>query len=134
MTQYVPKWPDTLGALYDGRTDTLVDHQMPACQASGFSPMAEPRRRYVTRWVKERLAGQPSRSELLHELKRWLYEQRILIQHDRALKRLISQAVEASEKALANALMQAYVWKLVQSGASRATPQRSGPDDSAFRP
>lgn len=98
----------TLGALYDGRTDTLVDHQMLAYQALGFSPMAEHQRRYVTRWLKERLAGQPSRNDLLHELKRWLYEHRILIPHDRALKRLISQAVEASEAALADALAQAY--------------------------
>ncbi|MFJ1260683.1 hypothetical protein [Cupriavidus sp. CuC1] len=43
----------TLGALYDGRTDTLVDHQMLAYQALGFSPMAEHQRRYVTRWLKE---------------------------------------------------------------------------------
>ncbi|CAG9184814.1 Tn3 family transposase ISBusp1 [Cupriavidus laharis] len=98
----------TLSALYDGRTDTLVDHQMLAYQALGFSPMAEHQRRYVTRWLKERLAGQPSRSDLLHELKRWLYEHRILIPHDRALKRLISQAGEAFESALADALVQAY--------------------------
>ncbi|MCZ3114930.1 hypothetical protein NYZ21_21065, partial [Acinetobacter baumannii] len=62
----------------------------------------------VTRWLKERLAGQPSRSDLLHELKRWLYEHRILIPHDRALKRLISQAGEAFVSALADALVQAY--------------------------
>ena len=98
----------TLSALYDGRTDTLVDHQMLAYQALGFSAMAEHQRRYVTRWLKERLAGQPSRSELQHELKRWLYEHRILIPHDRALKRMISQAVAASEAALTNALLLAY--------------------------
>ncbi|UBM07889.1 Tn3 family transposase [Cupriavidus metallidurans] len=104
----IPPDMGTLGALYDGRTDTLVDHQMLAYQALGFSPMAEHQRRYVMRWLKERLAGQPSRSDLLHELKRWLYEHRILIPHDRALKRLISQAVEASEATLAEALVQTY--------------------------
>ena len=98
----------TLTALYDGRTDTLVDHQMLAYQALGFSPIVEHQRRYVTRWLKERLAGQPSRIELLHELKRWLYEHRILISHDRALKRLIGQAVTASEVALTEALVLAY--------------------------
>lgn len=98
----------TLSALYDRRTDTLVDHQMLAYQALGFSPMAEHQRRYVTRWLKERLAGQPSRSDMLHELKRWLYEHRVLIPHDRALKRLISQAVEVSEAALTDALVLAY--------------------------
>lgn len=69
----------TLNALYDGRTDTLSNHQMLAYQALGFSPMAEHQRRYVTRWLKERLTGQPSRTELFHELKRWLYEHRILL-------------------------------------------------------
>jgi hypothetical protein len=69
----------TLRSLYDGRTDTLVDHQMLAYQALGFGPMAEHQRRYVVRWLKERLSGRPERGRLLHELKRWLYEHRILI-------------------------------------------------------
>ncbi|CAG2147290.1 hypothetical protein LMG19282_03123 [Cupriavidus campinensis] len=60
----------TLSALYDGRTDTLVDHQILAYQALYLSPMAEYQRRYVTRWPKERLAGQHNRSDMLHELKR----------------------------------------------------------------
>ena len=98
----------TLTALYDGHTDTLVDHQMLAYQALGFSPVAEHQRRYLTRWLKERLAGQPRRTELLHELKRWLYEHRILIPHDRALKRLINQAVIDFETALNDALVLAY--------------------------
>ncbi len=98
----------TLSALYDGRTDTLVDHQILAYQALGFSPLAEHQRRYVMRWLKERLAGQPNRSDMLHELKRWLYEHRVLIPHDRALKRLISQAVEISEASLTDALVLAY--------------------------
>ncbi|GAB7545449.1 hypothetical protein CS8_051300 [Cupriavidus sp. 8B] len=42
----------TLGALYDGRTDTLVDHQMQAYQALELSPTAERQRRYVTLWLK----------------------------------------------------------------------------------
>ncbi len=98
----------TLNALYDGHTDTLSNHQMLAYQALGFSPMAEHQRRYVTRWLKERLTGRPSRTELFHELKRWLYDHRILIPHDRALKRLISQAVATAETALAVALVRAY--------------------------
>ncbi len=112
----------TLNALYDGRTDTLSNHQMLAYQALGFSPMAEHQRRYVTRWLKERLTGQPSRTALFHELKRWLYEHRILIPHDRALKRLISQAVATAEAALAVALVRAYGASLDTWGISLARP------------
>jgi hypothetical protein len=47
--------------------------------------MAEHQRRYVVRWLNERLTGRPERGDLLYELKRWLYEHRILIGHDRLL-------------------------------------------------
>ena len=98
----------TLRSLYDGRTDTLVDHQMLAYQVLGFGPMAEHQRRYVVRWLKERLSGRPERGQLLHELKRWLYEHRILIAHDRLLKRLIVQAVQGVEVALTDTLARAF--------------------------
>ncbi|MFS8979338.1 DUF4158 domain-containing protein [Cupriavidus necator] len=90
----------TLNALYDGRTDTLWPTK-PSASIRWLSTSA-------ASWLKERLTGQPSRSELFHELKRWLYEHRILIPHDRALKRLISQAVATAETALAVALVRAY--------------------------
>jgi hypothetical protein len=45
---------------------------------------------------------------LLHELKRWLYEHRILIAHDRLLKRLIVQAVQDVEVALTDTLTRAF--------------------------
>ncbi len=54
--------------------------------------MAEHQRRYVVRWLKERLTGRPDRGDLLYELKRWLYEHRILIVHDRLLSRFIVRA------------------------------------------
>jgi hypothetical protein len=98
----------TLRSLYDGRTDTLVAHQMLAYQVLGFRPMAEYHRRYVVRWLKERLSGRPERGQLLHVLKRWLYEHRILIVHDRLLKRLIVQAVQSVEVALTDTLARAF--------------------------
>lgn len=64
----------TLRALYDDRTDTLADHQKLAYDALGFRPMAEHQRRYVVRWLKERLSGRQDSSTALYDLKRWLYD------------------------------------------------------------
>jgi hypothetical protein len=70
--------------------------------------MAEHRRRYVLRWLKERLHGRPARGDLLHELKQWPYDHRIFISHDRLLKRLIVQAVQHLESALTDALLHVF--------------------------
>ncbi|UMY33482.1 Tn3 family transposase [Burkholderia contaminans] len=98
----------TLRALYDDRTDTLTDHQKLAYEALGFKPMAEHQRRYVVRWLKERLSGRQDRSTALFDLKQWLYEHRVLIVHDRALRQLIVQAVQDVETALTQRLEAAF--------------------------
>ncbi len=98
----------TLRALYDDRTDTLADHQRLAYDALGFQPMAEHQRRYVVRWLKERLSGRQDRSTALFDLKQWLYEHRVLIVHDRALQQLIVQAVQDVEAALIHRLEVAF--------------------------
>ncbi|WP_341315095.1 DUF4158 domain-containing protein [Paraburkholderia sp. IMGN_8] len=102
--QYVPRnlWqhpgeqlglepPDlgTMYALYDGHTDTLIEHQSCAYRALGFGPMTEHQRRYVVRWLKTVIMGRQDRTSLLQDLKRWLYEHRILLQRDRALRQLV---------------------------------------------
>lgn len=98
----------TLRALYDDRTDTLADHQKLTYEALGFQPMAEHQRRYVIRWLKERLSGRQDRSTALFDLKQWLYEHRVLIVHDRALRHLIVQAVQDVETALTHRLEAAF--------------------------
>ena len=98
----------TLRTLYETRERTLFDHQVLAYRALGFVPMAEHQRRYVVRWLKERLSGRPNRADLMQELKRWLYEHRILIQQDRALKPLLVQAARDIETALGASLLQAF--------------------------
>ncbi|CAE6723466.1 Tn3 family transposase ISBusp1 [Paraburkholderia nemoris] len=94
-----PPDPGTLRTLYEIRERTLFDHQVIAYQALGFVPMAEHQRRYVVRWLKERLAGRPNRADLMQELKRWLYEHRILIQQDRALTPLLVQVAGGDQSA-----------------------------------
>ncbi|MGF6736062.1 hypothetical protein OKW50_008235 [Paraburkholderia youngii] len=92
----------TLRTLYETRERTLFDHQVLAYRTLGFVPMAEHQRRYVVRWLKERLSGRPNRADLMQELKRWLYEHGILIQQDRALKPLVVQAARDVEGSGAN--------------------------------
>lgn len=87
----------TLRVLYDDRTDTLADHQKLAYETLGFQPMAEHLRRYVVRWLKERLSGRQDRSTALLDLKQWLYEYRVLIVHDRALRQLMMIALERTK-------------------------------------
>jgi hypothetical protein len=70
--------------------------------------MAEHQRRFVVRWLKERLAGRPNRADLMQELKRWLYEHRILIPQDRTLTPLLLQAARDVETTLADSLVQAF--------------------------
>jgi hypothetical protein len=55
----------TLRTLYETQARTLIDHQVPAYQALGFRPMVEHQRRYVMRWLKERLTGRSERGDLL---------------------------------------------------------------------
>lgn len=98
----------TLRSLYDGRSDMLADHQKLAYEALGFRPMAEHQRRYVVRWLKERLSGRQDRSTALFDLKQWFYEHRILIVQDRVLRQLIVLAVQDVEATLTRRLEDAF--------------------------
>jgi hypothetical protein len=95
----------TLRALYETRPRTLTDHQKLAYEALGFGAMTEPQRRHAAHWLKQTLFGCSNRDTLLGQLKRWLYEQRILIAHERELKRLIAEAVKQHEAELEATLL-----------------------------
>ncbi|HEY0847457.1 MAG TPA: Tn3 family transposase [Noviherbaspirillum sp.] len=96
----------TLRSLYDTRPRTLIDHQQLAYRALGFAAMTEHQRRYLVRWLKETLVGRPDTSTLLVQVKCWLYEHRILIAHDRLLKRVITEAIRSHEAFLEKTLLQ----------------------------
>lgn len=87
----------TLRALYDDNPRMLSEHQRVGYEALRFEPMSEHRRRYIVRWLKELMMGRPDTSTLLMQTKTWLYQHRILIAHDRELKRLIRSAIEAHQ-------------------------------------
>ena len=97
----------TLRALYDKRPRTQIDHQLLAYESQGFSIMTEHQRRYLVRWLKETLTGRPESSSLINQVKVWLYDHRILIPHERALKRHIAESIRKHESELSLHILKA---------------------------
>lgn len=73
---------ETLRPIYDGNFKTLSDHQGFSKAIVNLWSVAEHQRRYVIRWLKEQLTSGPERGKLVSDLKRWLYERRIVIPPD----------------------------------------------------
>ena len=86
----------SLRALYR-RGQTLFDHQQLACRALGFAWMSEHQRRYLVTVLRDELAHSADRDRLLGFARRWLYEHRLLIVHDRALRKMIAAAIAQFE-------------------------------------
>ena len=82
----------SLRALY-GRGRTLFDHQQVACEALGFRRITEHQRRALVRSMSDEVARCADREQLVVFARRWLYEHRLLIVHDRAIRALIAAAL-----------------------------------------
>ena len=82
----------SLRALY-GRGRTLFDHQQVACEALGFRWMSEHQRRALVRLLGDEVSRCADRDQLLVFARHWLYEHRLLIVHDRAIRTLIAAAL-----------------------------------------
>jgi hypothetical protein len=82
----------SLRALY-GRGRTLFDHQQVACDALGFRWMSEHQRRALVRLLGDEVSRCADREQLLVFARHWLYEHRLLIVHDRAIRTLIAAAL-----------------------------------------
>ena len=82
----------SLRAMY-GRGRTLFDHQQVACDALGFRWMSEHQRRALVRLLSDEVSRCADREQLLVFARRWLYEHRLLIVHDRAIRALIATAL-----------------------------------------
>lgn len=82
----------SLRALY-GRGRTLFDHQQVACDALGFRWMSEHQRRALVRLLSDEVSRCADREQLLVFARRWLYEHRLLIVHDRAIRALVAAAL-----------------------------------------
>lgn len=79
-------------ALY-ARGRTLFDHQQQACECLGFSWMTEHQRRALVRVLRDEVARCADRERLLIHARQWLYEHRLVIVHDRAIRALVAAAL-----------------------------------------
>src|SRR5450755_3887926 len=82
----------SLRALY-GRGRTLFDHQQVACDILGFRWMSEHQRRALVRLLGDEVSRCADREQLLVFARHWMYEHRLLIVHDRAIRALIAAAL-----------------------------------------
>jgi hypothetical protein len=117
----------SLRALY-ARGRTLSDHQQLACRAVGFGWMTQHQRRALLRALKDEVLRCSDRERLLAHARRWLYEHRRLIVHDRALRRLVSSAlteVEAETAASIRGAVAPAIWQrwLAATNETRADGQ-----------
>jgi hypothetical protein len=86
----------SLRAMY-GRDRTLFDHQQVACTTLGFRWMSKHQRRALVRELRNEVARCADREQLLVRARQWLYEHRLLIVHNRAIRTLIAAALTQFE-------------------------------------
>ena len=86
----------SLRAMY-GRDRTLFDHQQVACTTLGFRWMSKHQRRALVRELRNEVSRCADREQLLVRARQWLYEHRLLIVHDRAIRTLIAAALTQFE-------------------------------------
>jgi TnpA family transposase len=90
----------SLRALY-ARGRTLFDHQQQACEVLGFSWMTEHQRRALVRVLRDEVARCADRERLIVYARQWLYEHRLLVERDRAIRALVAAALRELEDATA---------------------------------
>ncbi len=90
----------SLRALYS-RGRTLFDHQQQACEVLGFAWMSEHQRRALVRILRDEVAHTADRERLLLRARHWLYEHRLIIVHERAIRALVAAALADLEAATA---------------------------------
>ena len=93
----------SLKALY-AREATLMEHQRMACDVLEFTWMSEHQRRALVRMVRDEVARSGDTDQLLRFARHWLYEHKLLIPHDRALRSIITNALSALERETADAI------------------------------
>ncbi len=86
----------SLRTLY-GREKTLFDHQQVACTVLGFRWMSEHQRRSLVRELRDEVARCADRDQLLVRARQWLYKNKLVIVHERAMRSLIASALTQLE-------------------------------------
>jgi hypothetical protein len=82
----------------------LFDHQQQACECLGFSWMTEHQRRALVRVLRDEVAHCADRERLLIHARQWLYEHRLVIVHDRAIRTLVAAALVELDSETATAI------------------------------
>jgi hypothetical protein len=86
----------SLKALY-GRRSTLFDHQQLAQKTLGFHGMTEHQRRAFVGVIRDEATRLSDKDQLFNFARRWLYDHKFLIEHDRALRSQIAAALDLLE-------------------------------------
>src|SRR3546814_20950088 len=76
------------------RGRTLFDHQQAACTVLGFQWMSEHQRRSLVRELRDEVARCADRDQLLVRARQWLYKNKLVIVHERAIRTLIAARSE----------------------------------------
>jgi TnpA family transposase len=86
------------------RDRTLFDHQQVACTTLGFRWMSKHQRRALVRELRNEVSRCADREQLLVRARQWLYEHRLLIVHNRAIRSLIATALTQFEAEMGAAI------------------------------
>jgi hypothetical protein len=81
----------SLRAMYR-RAPTLIEHQQLACETLGFHWLTGHQRRAIVHVLRRELAHTDDRERLLGFARRWLYDHRLIIVHERLLRSMIAAA------------------------------------------
>lgn len=103
----------SLRALY-ARGRTLSDHQLLACQTLGFRWMVAHQRPALVRALRDEVLRCGDRERLLSYARQWLYQHRLIIFHERALRSLVVSALtelEASAAASIHSTVPPATWR-----------------------
>ena len=81
----------------DARGRTLSDHQLLACQTLGFRWITVHQRRALVRALRDEVLHCADRDRLLSYAHQWLYQHRLIIVHERAIRSLVAAALTELE-------------------------------------
>jgi len=93
----------SLRAMYQ-RGNTLYEHQQVACEALEFHWLSEQQRRALVQALRQELTRTFDRQRLLVFARRWLYDHRLIIMHERSLRSTIASATRRYEAELAKSI------------------------------
>ena len=116
----------SLRAMYR-RAPTLIEHQQLACETLGFRWLSEHHRRSLVRVMREELTRTDDPQRLLGFARRWLYDHRLIIVHERRLRAMIATARRQHEAELARRIADSVEPSLLERWRATLTqPHESG--------